>query len=63
MSSDISTFRCTLPWTLVRGESKHVPAHWLDRTPLARDEAADFRARIAASARRLWRHAMLYWPT
>lgn len=34
MSSDISV-PCTLPWTLVRGEPKHVPAHWLDRTPLA----------------------------
>jgi hypothetical protein len=41
MSGDISV-PCTLPWTLVRGEPKHTPAHWLDCSPLARDELGRF---------------------
>jgi hypothetical protein len=41
MSGDISV-PCTLPWTLVRGEAKHTPSHWLDRSPLAQDELGRF---------------------
>jgi hypothetical protein len=33
---------CSTPWHWISGKREHVPEHWQDRSPLARDELGRF---------------------